>query len=506
MPKTTDLSQRSVSAVLWGASGSAVQLILQFGIQVVLARLLGPDQYGLFAIGFVVITFGGFFSNVGIAYGLIQKRTVTDEDVRFVNFWQLLTGSAAAIAVFLLAEPVATFFHEPRVAPVVQAMSVICLLQAATGPSSNLLQRDLDFKTIQFAAVLAYVGGYALIGIPLALSGHGVAALVAAQITQTTLNLAILYSAKRHPLGFVIWYRDASALWRYGLTVFATNMTNWLVMNLSRVVVGRTFPSAAIGLYSLAYNLVLQFANSLMGVLQPALFSAGSRVQDDLGRLRTAFLTMLSATALLVAPVFAGIAAVPETVTLALYGDAWRDGAPLLRPFALAMPFYLLFGMATPMLWTSGRTTQEFKLQLPVCAALAVAAFGAAQYSLVAVAWVVLGIFVLRLAVVLAATCAALKLRGRDLVAACRAGLTVTILVAVTIALMDTLAGRVTDKHLIVLALDAAAGAIAQIAGLRLSRRWFLQEMSALFEILAARLPRQLAPAVESVLLGSKKA
>src|SRR2546427_8316734 len=88
MSEAADLSQRSISAALWGASGSAAQLALQLGIQVILARLLGPEQYGLFAMAAVVILLSTFFT-ISLAYGLIQKRTVTDEDVRFVNFWQL---------------------------------------------------------------------------------------------------------------------------------------------------------------------------------------------------------------------------------------------------------------------------------------------------------------------------------------------------------------------------------------------------------------------------------
>src|SRR5882762_8278823 len=167
MSEAADLSQRSISAVFWGASGSAVQLVLQFGIQVVLARLLGPEQYGLFAIALVVITLGSYFAtNVG--FGLIQKRTVTDEDVRFVNFWQLSVGAVVAIAVFVLADPAAGFFSEPRVAPLIRAMSIVGLLQAAAGPSANLLNRDLDFKSIYLTSIASYAVGYGVIGIPLA--------------------------------------------------------------------------------------------------------------------------------------------------------------------------------------------------------------------------------------------------------------------------------------------------------------------------------------------------
>jgi PST family polysaccharide transporter len=122
MSSTADLSQRSISAALWGASGLAVQVILTFAIQIVLARLLGPEQYGLFATALVVISLSTFFA-IPVAYGLIQRRTVSDEDVRFVNFWQLSVGSVVAVAVFLLADTAAGFFQEPRVAPLIRATS-----------------------------------------------------------------------------------------------------------------------------------------------------------------------------------------------------------------------------------------------------------------------------------------------------------------------------------------------------------------------------------------------
>ena len=505
MSEAADLSQRSISAALWGASGSAAQLALQLGIQVILARLLGPEQYGLFAMAAVVILLSTFFT-ISLAYGLIQKRTVTDEDVRFVNFWQLSVGAAVAIAVFLLADPAAGFFNEPRVAPLIRAMSIVCLLQAAASPSANLLTRDLDFKSIYLAGIASYAVGYGLVGIPLAISGYGVNALVMAFITQTLLSLALLYGCKRHVLGFVTWHRDAYALWSYGFTVFATNINNCVLLHLSRVVVGRLFPSAAMGLYAISYNFVLQLAGAVMGTVQPPLFSASSRVQDDVARLRAVFLKLLAATTLLAAPIFVGMAVVPDTLMLALYGQEWGESAPLLRPFALAMPFFLATAIGTPMLWTSGRTTQEFKLQLPIAFALAVAAYVAAQHSLAAVAWAVLGIFVLRFIVITTAACVALDVRVRDIATAFRAGVAVTVLVAGAIALVDGLALRMTGQRPVVLALDVATGAVAQAMALRLFRPWFSLEVLTLFEMLLARLPRSLAPFGESILVARKRA
>src|SRR5437879_4829788 len=204
------------------------------------------------------------------------------------------------------------------------------------------------------------------------------------------------------------------------------------------------------------YNLVMQLAGAAMGAVQPPLFSASSRVQDDVARLRPVFLTILAATVMLSAPLFAGIAVASQTITLALYGNEWAESAPLLRAFALAIPFHLATGMATPMLWTSGRTTQEFKLQLPIAAALALATYLAAQHSLAAAAWVVPGIFVLRFIVIMTATCIALELRIHHLATAFRAGVAVTVLVAGAIALVDGLAAQMAEQRQVVLALDVS--------------------------------------------------
>jgi lipopolysaccharide exporter len=199
---------------------------------------------------------------------------------------------------------------------------------------------------------------------------------------------------------------------------------------------------------------------------------------------------MLAATALLATPLFAGMAAAAHTLTLALYGEAWAESAPLLRAFALGMPFYLAAAMATPMLWTSGRITQEYKLQLPMAAALALATYLAAHHSLSAAAWAVCAIFALRFVLIGAAACRALKLGLGEVAKAMQAGIAVTAFVAVVIALADELASGFAPSAQAALAFDVAAGLAAQLVGLRLARPWFSAEAAALFDKLLAMLPR----------------
>ena len=88
----SSLSQPGVSAVRWSVIASAARFALQLGAQVMLARMLGPDIFGLFAIGLVLLTFANFISGFGFSWSLLQRQELREEDIRFAWTWQLLAG------------------------------------------------------------------------------------------------------------------------------------------------------------------------------------------------------------------------------------------------------------------------------------------------------------------------------------------------------------------------------------------------------------------------------
>lgn len=436
-PGMTDLASRSIAAVTWGGGGAAVRIILQIATQIALARILGPEHYGLFAIGAIVIGFSNFFSDVGLAYGLIQKPEVTARDLRFVFTWQLLLGVFVTAVVAGLSGPIASFLGDARAENVVSALAVVCLTNALTAPAHNLLKRNLDFKRIQLAHIASYVAGYVVVGVPLALSGATVWALVAAWVVQASATLLILYAGVRHPLRPLLWFDGGRQIIRYGTTVFATNVTNWLIGNIERVVISRFFAARDIGLYATAYNLLYSPAASLMGIVQVGFFSAGSRMASERQRLARVYLSLVALAATLVLPVFASIAAIAPTFVSALYGVRWEGAAELVTPLALAMPLFLLWGLTTPLLALGGEPAREFKLQLPMAVLWVGVSWLAAHHSVAAVAWAVAALFALRYALILGAAMQLLPLSLAGVWRAASGGLLLALLCAAFAAVFD---------------------------------------------------------------------
>lgn len=361
-----DLAAKSFNAFFWGTGGSVLRIVLQFLTQVILARLLGPTEYGIFSLGVIVVGLSAIFCDIGLAYSLIQKRSVSADDIGFVWTWQLILGLSVAGGIFFSGGLLASFFSQPEAELLFKWLSLVVLLNSLTAISFNLLKKALNYKVIQISQLASYILGFGCVGVPLAVIGHGSEALVAAWLVQALSYFIILYSNVRHPVSLRLQTTDGGYMLRYGLTAFGTNLVNWILNGADKIWVGKTYSAYIVGLYTTAYNLVNTPSFTVYVNLQAVVFSAGARLQDNHEALRNVFLRLLSFVTLTAFPFFIVLGWGSELIIGTVYGPKWIEAAQFLTPFAFAMPFLLVWGISTPVLWNSGHTKLEMRLQLPL--------------------------------------------------------------------------------------------------------------------------------------------
>ena len=427
------LGRPGVSALKWGTAATLARFVLQLGVQVVLARTLGPEIFGIFAIGMVVLTFAGFMTGFGFSWSLLQRPTVQTEDIRFALTWQVLVGMLTMASVYALAPWLAAYFREPRAQFVIEWLSLACLITAASGPSTYLLQRDLNFRAVGLIQVGSYAVGYLLVGIPMALLGWGAAALVAAWLVQASVVLLASYSLKPHALQPLFWYAGAATAVNTGRAVFITNIVNWVLSNMDRVLIGRLLNAHSLGLYNVAYNMATLPNSVLLGALQPAFLAAGARLQDQLPRLGRVYLQMLATVLVLVFPAFVFLALVAGDLVRLLYGPAWLEAGWVLQILFLSMPAYVVWGLSTPVLWNTDRKHFEFALQLPLVLVGLVGFYTFAGQGLHNAAAVAAVLLVLRALVVSLAAMQALKLDWSSLLPHAARGLLLSALCVMSV-------------------------------------------------------------------------
>lgn len=406
---SSDIGRKSVTAVKWAAVGTVIRFCMQLLTQVILARLLGPESYGLFAMGLVVLTLSGFLADFGFCWNLVQRKTLSEQDIRFAVTWQLLTGTTATILLLLAAPWIALYFKEPRVIEVIRWLSLTCVLNALAMPGTNLLRRKLDFRMLNIIQLASYAFGYLLVGITLAWLGAGVWALVCAWLAQALAALVMTFVKSPHSLKPLLWYDGGRSSTSMGATVFVTNLCNWFLNNLDRLLLGRFLNAQAVGVYTIGYNLANTPNSLFISALQPAFLAAGTKLQDDPTRLRAAYLSVQSGVWLLIGPVFVLLSCIAPQLIGVLYGNAWTASGPVLAILALAMPAYVSWGLSTPVLWNTGGKHLESLLQLPIVVGAAAALWMFAGQGPIAVAWVASGTLFVRALVICTTACLRVK-------------------------------------------------------------------------------------------------
>ncbi|MEZ5654149.1 MAG: oligosaccharide flippase family protein [Burkholderiaceae bacterium] len=487
-PANDDLTGRSITGMLWGVAGTFARALLQIGAQVVLARLLGPEPYGLFAVAVVVIVLSGFFADVGLAYSLIQRPRVSDEDIRFVFSWQIVLGAAVTGLLLLTAPWFGAWMGEARSGEVVAWLAWACVINALGATAQMLLRRQMRFKALNLASVLSYALGFVGLGIPMAVAGYGVEALVVAYLAQALFNAVFVYGAVRHPLRLLFVHPPGLDIVRFGLTAFVTSVLNWVMSSLDRVAAGLALTATGAGLYAVMSNFVTTPSLQLLSLLQGVFYSASAGVQDSVLRLRHGLRSMFAVVALVAAPVFAAMAAVAGTIIETIYGPAWLDGALVFAALSLAMPAFLIMGMAVPVLWASGRIQQEFRLQVPLAVIWLLVLYSIVQWpTLARLAWGVFALYWLRAGVIVAATMRAVQLPAAALPALWRAPAMITVMVAAIAWAVDWALMPVGVPAPVRLALVVLACAIGWLGGIVLCRRWLAIEAVALLSRLASK-------------------
>jgi lipopolysaccharide exporter len=331
------MTAHAASGLGWSSLSIAALVVANLAYTATISRLLEPTAFGLLAMANLVVLFAQYFVRMGLASALVQKPDLSNEEIRAASTAGILIGLACLGVVWLVAPAVGVFFHAPELAPVLRGLGISFLFSGWSMTGLGLLRRALRFRELSMISVGAYVAGYLIVGVGLALLGAGVWSLVAATVTSTAIHALWQYALVRHPLRPVRHWRPYRAVCGYGARLSAAHIVDFVGSNLDTFTVARIASTAVVGQYSRAYYLVFQpLGNYLSAAMTNVVFATLSRIQDDLTRLRRGYLSIMSLGALLLFPICVGIAVAASELVAVVLGPQWGPAAALVPWFALA--------------------------------------------------------------------------------------------------------------------------------------------------------------------------
>lgn len=379
------LAHRASHAAWWSALEITSRYGVQFVVMIVLARLLTPADFGLIAMLLVFINIGTILAEAGFGTALVQRQDVTGDDATTVFWFSNATGLAAAIVLWLCADPIAWLYDQPRLIDLTHALAWVLPLAAWGAVPDALLTRRLDFRARTGAQAIASVASGAL-AIATALHGLGVWSLVAQALAAAGLRSAFVWMLSGwRPCGR---FRLASfrSMFGFGGFMLLSGLLNTLSTRVQALVIGYRFDAATLGYYTLAQNASGAPTNLIGAVLGRVGLPVFSALADDKARLREALQRSLRVAMFVFVPCMVGLAIAAHPVIDMVYGPRWLAASPMLTLLALAGAVWPLHVLNLSALTAQGRSDRFFRLDLIKNLTVVVMTFVAARWGAVAVA------------------------------------------------------------------------------------------------------------------------
>ncbi len=320
-----------VSGAAWSIAGKIVQFLLGLITLAVVARLVGPEAYGIYALAWLVLGIFDIVIGGGPTDTLVQRREVSRGHFN-ATFWATMVIAIAGFALVWSTAPLVSGWLQGGavLAAILPIRAVVFLLRAlGVGPGAQLL-RESRFRDIAKAELVASVLSN-LVGLGMALSGAGIWSLVGMEITrQLVITVAAFVMSGWRP-GFAMRWSDFTDLLAFNASTWGSWGMHYVRSQLPRLLIGTTLGAQALGYYALAQRLCDQVTEILVVPSYNVVQAGVARNQDDRHAANRLTFGALSAISVVASPLFMGLVGLAPVLVPTVFGPKWVGAVPIVQ-------------------------------------------------------------------------------------------------------------------------------------------------------------------------------
>lgn len=358
-----DLKTRAISGVFWSLADRLGLQAVQFGVSVILARLLLPAEFGIIGMLALFMAVAQSLMDSGFGSALIQKQDTDRVDESSIFFFNIIVGITLACALCLATPWIAEFYDQPLLVGLTRFMSLSLVFNAFGLVQLAILTKRLDFKTQMKVGIAASITSGA-IGVYLALKGYGVWSLAAQSVCNALFRSAIFWVVSPWRPALAFSPRALRQMVGFGSRLAAAGMLNTFFDNFYYAFIGKMFSAADLGYYTRANSMQRVVTSASTQTISRVMFPALSAIQDDETRLRQAYRRSLSIAVFVNTPLMLGLAAIAEPLIIFLFTDRWAPSAPYFQLICIAGTLYPLHAINLSILQVKGRSDLYLWLEI----------------------------------------------------------------------------------------------------------------------------------------------
>lgn len=358
-----DIKQKTKIGMIWNFIEKISIFGISFILNVILARLLSPNDYGIIGILTVFLTLSNVFVESGFSRALIQKGNCSESDFSTTFFFNIIIGLIIYLVLFFAAPLIAKFYDNGSLIQYSRVLFVVVIINSFGVVQNARLQMAIKFKKMAFINFLSVIisGG---VGIFLAYKGLGVWALIIQNITRQFIVTLLLFILGHWFPKLLFSLQSFKNLFGYGAKLLLSSLVIEISSNISNLLIGKFYTTEKLGYYTKGYQFPDITVGLLSSVLNNVTFPMLSAMKSNSEELISVFKKLILMTAILTYPSLIGITVLAENMISVILSDKWLPAVFFMRCIAISYLFKPLSILNVNLLNAIGRSDLFLKLNL----------------------------------------------------------------------------------------------------------------------------------------------
>ena len=359
----TNMNSITIKNFFWRFAERCGAQLVTFAVSIVLARILAPEDYGQIALITIFTTIMQVFVDSGLGVALIQKKDADDLDSSSVFYFNFVMCLALYAVMFMVAPFIAEFYKNNSLTPIIRVISLTIVVSGVKGIQQSYVSRNMLFKLF-FYATLGGTFFSAFLGIGLAYAGFGVWAIVAQQLSNTTIDTLILWlTVKWRPQKMFSWNR-LKVLLSFGWKMLVSSMLDTVYTNIRSLIIGKIYSSSDLAYYNQGEKFPNVIASNINVSIDSVLLPTMASAQDNSGRVKSMTRRAIKTSTYIMAPLMMGLAFCAEPIVRLVLTDKWLPCVSFLRIFCITYMFYPIHTANLNAIKAMGRSDLFLKLEI----------------------------------------------------------------------------------------------------------------------------------------------
>lgn len=352
-----------LSSLIWKLFEKGSYQIILFIVTIVLARLLSPNEYGTITLVMVLISLATVFVEGGLNTALIQKKDCSQEDYSTIFYFSLFISCCVYVFLFFASPYIARFYFRPELKSIIRILSIILFFNAINSVQRAYLMRNLLFKKLFISSLISVIFS-AVVGVVMALKGHGVWSLVAQQITASFLSTVVMwYTVNWRPIP-VFSRSSFKTLFDFGWKIFVTNLTITLFVNIRSLIISKKYDPVSLAYFDKGKQFPSLIMDNINSTIQQVMFPVLSKEQSDIMRVKQLVKRTTVLTSYIIYPLLIMLFVLAKPLTTLLLTDKWLDVVPFIQIFCVANLFMPIQNVNIEAIKSLGYSNITLKLEV----------------------------------------------------------------------------------------------------------------------------------------------